>query len=282
MQGIDSEQLRTPHGQRTSKISFTRTNTVQKIFAPAAAKAAPTTSAAMGPSGRTQQANTRRQQTQQQSSTRGPGNGNFHAKNTNGNNTRTASSDAGRGQSNNGRGRGRGRGGHGQYNTNRSNHWQKSNLNDVSHQRFSLPAKFWQKSVSFSNLTSHSRTCRPVLDAVVGSEVNSLQSGCFVLDGLAKVRSCRYAFCFGTPECLINACAARMTIFFNTTILQCYFADSQLLQSLLRNSRSCGRSPPYHAVHLVLRPVLRKCCRRAVGILASALSGRGSRTAELS
>ena len=124
VQEIESEQLRTPHGQRTSNISFTRTNTVQKIFTPAAAKT---------PSGPAQQANTRRQQTQQQPSTRGPRNGNFHANNPIGNNnTGTASNNGPRCQSNNARGRGRSRGGHGQYNMSRGNHRQNNNTKNAS------------------------------------------------------------------------------------------------------------------------------------------------------
>jgi hypothetical protein len=116
---IDSEQLHTPHGQRTSNISFTRTNTVQKIFAPAMNRAIPAMSGTLPPSSPTraarhnqssaQQPNTQRQQTQRTTSRAGPNHTNLNAHNGSGNGYRVASGNANHAQNNNGRGQRRGR-----------------------------------------------------------------------------------------------------------------------------------------------------------------------------
>ena len=148
---IESEQLRTPHGQRMSNISFTRTNTVQKMFASAANRNTPAMSGAclrpaqlvllvtINPS--TQQANTR-QQMQRIAASTGPNGINYSARNGRGNNNSASAGNGDRAQSKNGRGHGRGRVVHpGQNNSNRGNHRQNANTSYGSHQRRYVP---WQ------------------------------------------------------------------------------------------------------------------------------------------
>lgn len=118
---LASEQLRTPHGQRTSNICFTRTNTVKKFFAPATGKAIPTMPRQTRPNGAApaaghsrssdQQPNTGRQQPQQNPGRGRPNHKNPIARNVNGNRNTVTTANLNRGQSNNSRGRWRGRGG---------------------------------------------------------------------------------------------------------------------------------------------------------------------------
>jgi hypothetical protein len=118
---LASEQLRTPHGQRTSNICFTRTNTVKKIFAPAASRAIPTMPGAMRPNGAArapghnqasdQQPSTGRQRTQQTSFRARPNHRNANARNRNGNRNPITAANFNRGQTNNSRGGLRGSGG---------------------------------------------------------------------------------------------------------------------------------------------------------------------------
>jgi hypothetical protein len=78
-ESINSEQLRTPHGQWTSNISFTRTNTVKKIFTPATNRTISAISRALPPSSPTRahnqssaQPSAQRQQAQRTTSRANP------------------------------------------------------------------------------------------------------------------------------------------------------------------------------------------------------------------